>query len=411
MAVLISEDFTGAAGNIVGHLPAIGFAGLAWLADSGGSGTQVHLDGAGYARPQSVASPDTAGIADYGVAGADYGHPQETKITFTMRTGSTVAAVGTYHHRGVTITCTTAGLTISFRLWGYFSGGVMTWYANINGVDTFVNVNASIAPNTDYTGVIEILNGAQTFTILGAVLTTAHPFTNPLGLQKVSIDVGGYSRIDTLLVESYVAAPVVPTDNFIRAAAPSPLGSPRALVVHDFSGIMGDLQTVYVMDLQTPSGAVRVPISSWQATLQTGGANYIQCVIPACLAWIETLSAATEFVIYRRAVLPSGEALEYEMARAPTGQVQFDRGAQRYTCTLSGYSSAFAANENPPAVYDRSLTGLRSVSQGTTKRVRCAVDWLLRPGHRAFVDGVPMVVRYINYYAPTGFDSYMDVGE
>lgn len=198
---------------------------------------------------------------------------------------------------------------------------------------------------------------------------------------------------------------------FVRAAAPSPLGTPLVLVVHDFSGLMGDLQTVYVMDLQTPSGAVRVPISSWQATLQTDGANYMQCVIPACLAWVDTLAVATEFVIYRRAVLPSGVAMEYEMVRAPTGQVQFDRGAQRYTCTLSGYSDAFAASENPPAVYDRALTGLRSVSQGSTKRVRCAVDWLLRPGHRAFVDGVPMVVRYINYYAPTGFDSYMDVGE
>ena len=73
-------------------------------------------------------------------------------------------------------------------------------------------------------------------------------------------------------------------------------------------------------------------------------------------------------------------------------------------------STAFAASLDPPAAYDRALTGLRTVSSGSSLRVRCAVDWLLRPGHRAYVQGVPFVVRYINYYAPAGFDSYMDVG-
>jgi hypothetical protein len=127
--------------------------------------------------------------------------------------------------------------------------------------------------------------------------------------------------------------------------------------------------------------------------------------------WASAINAATEFVISRRAVLPSGMALEQEMARAPAEQAQFDRGPLRHTCTLSGYSTAFAANANPPAIYDRALTGLRSISSGANNyRARCAVDWLLRPGHRAFVDGVPFIVSYINYYAPSGFDSYMDVG-
>ncbi len=114
-------------------------------------------------------------------------------------------------------------------------------------------------------------------------------------------------------------------------------------------------------------------------------------------------------MIYRQAATPAG-VIDYEMARAPIEQRQFDRGPARHTCTLSGYSAGFAIDADPPAVYDRALTGVRSISSGSGMRVRCAVDWLLRPGHRAFADGVPFVVDYINYYSPTGFDSYMDVG-
>ena len=195
------------------------------------------------------------------------------------------------------------------------------------------------------------------------------------------------------------------------ASAPGPLSGASALAYHDFTAGLGEVVTLYVMDLITPTGSVRIPISSWQATLQTGSSNYVQCVIPACTVWQSAINTATEFVIYRRAVLPSGAAIEQEMARAPATTPQFDRGPLRHTCTLSGYSTAFAANDNPPAVYDRALTGVRSISSGASNlRVRCAVDWLLRPGHRAFVDGVPFIVSYINYYAPSGFDSYMDVG-
>lgn len=196
------------------------------------------------------------------------------------------------------------------------------------------------------------------------------------------------------------------------ASAPSPLGRAVAKGLHDFTGLLGDASTRYVMDLITPTGRVRVPISSWQATLQTGSSNYVQCVVPACAAHVAQINSATEFVIYRRAELPDGSALEYEMARAPTGQVRFDRGPQRHTCTLAGYSTAFVADENPPVAYNRDLVAVRSISSGQGgMRVRCAVDWLLRPGHRAFADGVPLVVSYINYYAPSGGDGYMDVGE
>lgn len=198
---------------------------------------------------------------------------------------------------------------------------------------------------------------------------------------------------------------------FGHSAAPGPLGAAAVLATHDFTDVLGDATTRWVMDLITPTGTVRVPISSWQATLQSGSSSYVQCVIPACLAWVDAINAATEFVIYRRADVP-GTALtiEYEMARSLAEQARFDQGPTRYTCTLSGYPDAFAASLDPPVAYDRTLAGVRSISSGSALRVRCAVDWLLRPGHRAYVGAAPLVVRYINYYAMDG-DGYMDVGE
>lgn len=196
------------------------------------------------------------------------------------------------------------------------------------------------------------------------------------------------------------------------AAAASPLGVSIALAYHDFTGQLGDAVTRYVMDLTTPGGPVRVPISSWQATLQTGASCYVQCVVPACLDWSDTINAADEFVISRVADAPSGE-ITYEMARSPLEQVSMARGPTNYTATLSGYADAFAEDEDPDATFDRTLTGIRSITSGTSPtRVRSAIDWLLRPGQRAYYDdGASFVVSYINYYVPTGNDAYMDVGE
>ncbi len=194
--------------------------------------------------------------------------------------------------------------------------------------------------------------------------------------------------------------------------AASPLGAALAKAFHDFTGLIGDAITYYVMDLTTPGGTVRVPISSWQATLQTGAKCYVQAVVPAVSAWIDAINDATEFIVTRAADTSVGR-IEYEMARAPLEQISISKGPTNYTATLSGYSTAFAENEEPDAAYDRTLTGIRSVTTGTSAtRVRCAIDWLLRPGQRAYYDdGASFVVSYINYYVPATGDAYMDVGE
>lgn len=198
---------------------------------------------------------------------------------------------------------------------------------------------------------------------------------------------------------------------FARVDVPSMLGAANPLAVHDFTGQLGDATTYYVMDLIGPSGTVRAPISSWQATLQTGLSNYVQCVVPAVSAYVDTINAATQFVVSRRVVLPGDVVIEYEMARAPVQTVSLDQGPSRYTATISGYSSGFAPDEDPSAVYNRTLQDIRSISVATGgTRVRCSIDWLLRPSHRVYAGSRNFVASYINYYVGNN-DAYMEVGE
>ena len=168
-------------------------------------------------------------------------------------------------------------------------------------------------------------------------------------------------------------------------------------------------QTYYACEIDDGVlDAIRVPISSWQATVQTGRASYAQAVIPAATAWVSAITDRSdgEFVIYRGVRYPNGDTQESELARAPLGDVRFDVGPINATMTISGYASL----PPPPSGLTRTLTNIRSESSSGGFRVRCDIDWFLRPGHTAVSRGTPFTVSYINYYANSS-DEYMDVGE
>ena len=198
--------------------------------------------------------------------------------------------------------------------------------------------------------------------------------------------------------------------------APGPLAGVRApwvVVINDFTSLLDPtLADRYVMDLIGPGGTVRVPISSWQATIQSARANFVQCVVPAATPYMSAINASTEFVVLRRSQTRDGEWIEHEMARCPLQTTSYDRGPYRATATISGHTAAVTLSEDaPPVVYSRALPGVRSISVGGGGvRARCAIDWLLRPGHTASADGETFVVAYINYYVNAN-DSYCDVGE
>lgn len=176
---------------------------------------------------------------------------------------------------------------------------------------------------------------------------------------------------------------------------------------------------LYVADLFDESGTVtaRIPISSWQATLQTDSEGYVQCTIPACAPWLDTINAASEFRISRISRLfasHGGDEVEGPLVRGPVQTVQVSQGATNHTAVISGYITALPANDDPDPLFDRELQEVRSIqTYGQTISIRCGIDWLLRPGQRATYGTINFSVSYINYYV-TGnsrsLDAYMDVG-
>lgn len=192
-------------------------------------------------------------------------------------------------------------------------------------------------------------------------------------------------------------------------SCPSMLGAVACLIFEDYGNFVGEPVSRYVMDVRGGPSTIRVPMSSWQATLNFGSASYVQCVVPAADAWGEHIAVGRTFVISRQAVLPSGEILEQVMAQCPIDTVRSDRGPNRYTLTISGYAQIFGDGSPPSAV--PALRKVRSISGDSAGwRVRCAIDWTLQPGMEATAEDVSLEVAYINYYV-NGTDAFMDVGE
>lgn len=171
-----------------------------------------------------------------------------------------------------------------------------------------------------------------------------------------------------------------------------------------------DAPAQFVMDVFVAGNPTRVPISSWQGTLQTGAQCYLSCVVPACAPWLETIQSADEFAVSRIGRYRDGSAVEVLFARAPLQSATIDRGPFNHTASLSGYFPPYPAAPLPDARFDRPLRGVRGVSSfaGGT-RIRCSIDWFLRPGQRAVWKDLILPVAYINIYA-TGNLAYMDIG-
>ena len=193
----------------------------------------------------------------------------------------------------------------------------------------------------------------------------------------------------------------------------SPLPEARLRAHHDFSTELAPAPSRYVMDVVVNGVALRVPISTWQATQQIERACYVQCSIPACLPWVEAIQSASEFVISRVGRALDGSTVVVEMARAPIESFAFDQGPRNYTATISGYAAGLTAPDGVPGSGEtRALAGVRFVSFGSGGiRARAAIDWLLKPGDYASAAGRVFVADYINYYVPATGDAYMDAGE
>lgn len=193
-------------------------------------------------------------------------------------------------------------------------------------------------------------------------------------------------------------------DLFISA----PILRPAVSLFHDWTNALASNQPEqYVCDL-IGSATYRLPISSWQATVQSGRASYLSIVVPAVGNYLENINAESDGTIRVSRVSRTirGETVEKEMASAPISDIRTDRGPLRYSCSISGYGDPVESG----AGESRTLEGVRSISsQINTHRARAGIDWLLRPGHTVIAGDVSFTVAYINYYVNLT-DAYMDVG-
>lgn len=180
---------------------------------------------------------------------------------------------------------------------------------------------------------------------------------------------------------------------------------------HDWAAGLDPLktQTYYACDIEDPVlETIRVPVSSWQATLQTDRSSFLQAVIPAADPWLGPIADRpdAEVVIRRGARFEDGSTEETELARAPIRTPRHNRGPTKSTLTVTGYRQMVA----PSSPRTRTVTGVRSVTTSPDRRVRCEIDWFLRPGDTVNDGEAAFVADYINYYV-NRTDAYMDVGE
>lgn len=193
----------------------------------------------------------------------------------------------------------------------------------------------------------------------------------------------------------------------------SPIGDPSARIFVDWASSLDPIttRTYYACDIQAPGmDTIRVPISSWQGTQQTRRASYLQAVVPVATEWLDAITERSggEFIICRGAIQTDGSKSETEMARAPIQESTYNEGPQNATVTLSGYLRLL---DDPAGPSVRQLTGIRqrSITAGSL-RVRCDIDWFLRPGGQCSAVGTQFRADWINYYVGQN-QEYMDVGQ
>jgi hypothetical protein len=180
---------------------------------------------------------------------------------------------------------------------------------------------------------------------------------SPLGdpallISSTNLYAAADSPLGTVLV-------LLSTPQYAIVAADSPLGAPATLINSESGDTLQELRPeFYVVDITTPNGVVRFPVSSWSASLEVDKASYVGVVVPAATSEvIDVLDAMTSFRLVRYAAVSPGTNIEVEVASASTSlSVQTDGGPTNNTATVAGYTSAdaYPSNDNPNAVFDLS---------------------------------------------------------
>jgi len=150
-------------------------------------------------------------------------------------------------------------------------------------------------------------------------------------------------------------------------------------------------------------------ISSWQATSQAGNrSDYLQATVPAAESLISEIEQRVngDLVISKGVRYSDGTVRAEEILRSNFDTFRFDRGARRFTVTVSGYLAG-----SQPQTSQRELKGIRSISLTNGKyRTRCEIDLFLKPGMSVVADNVTFIADYINYFV-NDKDAFCEVSE
>lgn len=201
MTTYLLDNFDGTT-DLSGTTPEVTpSVGLAWGTAAGFGLTE----GGGYAAVTAPATSNSVASITLGSQYTTLERPAPIRVTFVMQTPPNLANVDNVSHGGLQILTWCGGVETKVKVWGYYSGGTIAWYMNMADGTPYLIITSELSASTDYTGVIDISNGVQTFTFLGHTLSTSVAFTNSaLGYCGGSAILWGYSKIGMLQVTSNV---------------------------------------------------------------------------------------------------------------------------------------------------------------------------------------------------------------
>ena len=169
-------------------------------------------------------------------------------------------------------------------------------------------------------------------TLLDAVIRPLHVLAATVAEARASLPVA----VGAL---SALAVPVQEA----RAHLPGAIGDLSVKAFHDWTVAIDPRTTQVFYALELDDGIldpVRLPMASWQATLQLDRSSFLQAVIPAADQVMDVVTARPDAVmrIYRGARFLSGRTQEIELAAVPVQTPRFSEGPTNSTLTLSGHS-------------------------------------------------------------------------
>ena len=157
--------------------------------------------------------------------------------------------------------------------------------------------------------------------------------------------------------------------------------------------------TVYRFALEHAQNRVEIPISNFSGQLRSGEPSYLQVTIPDARRWAQDIAdfaaqSDTEMVIQAGYRYSDGSFQTQDIARTRLRNVRYDIGARSSSVQLDGIDTRI--NPAPKTV---TLIGAnyRSQDEAGRLRYRCAMNFEIRPGDTAQINGETFIVGELSY--------------